>query len=168
MTYTQIQDAVYSWLVSFINTPIIWSEQAINQPQNTFLVLKLENNPFFKRGYDDIIYASGSFKVTGSRFFKLTITGYGKDSFDTAAQIQTLSQVEENNTLLRQNNIAINGIPVIINLTDFLSVNFEKRFLVEIDLAVYSTHTLSTVNIEKVELTETYNGVEYPPYIIGV
>ena len=159
MTYTEVEDAVYAWVSSIIdsNTVIFFNEDG---PRPTLPYITINLFAFTKVGYayhQFPIPDTGIKKIKYDEPFTVSLQGYGKNSQNLLQELKdslqkdvVINALDSNGLAVLDENFPVNDISGLIDST------IEKRYSYDILMGFAQELSEEVGYIEDVDITKVY------------
>ena len=170
MTYTEIENAVYDWVTSIVDTSVVVIFENENGPRPSLPYISLNLFAYAKVGESGKFGDIGTDGIKTIRYdedFTASIQGYGVGSNDLLQQLKNslqigsvLSALNQSGLVIREDNNPITNIAIPI---DGLSI--EKRYIYDVFFGTAQCVEEYVGFIEDVEINEgrTRDEIYLPP-----
>ena len=158
MKYSEVEEAVYNWIVANVSTLTIYADQNGIKPDVDFLMFKIMSFALVgHRDYTAPDSTTGERTVRINEDFNVSITGFGQSTLDELQKLKQSLQLEAGIEILERNCIVVRDENVVTDISIELDDKIEKRYLYELVMGVSHDFTERTGVIEDMTITSVIN-----------
>jgi hypothetical protein len=157
VTQAQIESAVMVWVNSLsLGCPVIWLDQNFPRQSLPYVGLRIDNLEIIHQDFQSKVDDLGVSNIGGDREFRLIFEAYGPGAFDIISSAVNSLEKYSVNVLLNGESLVYKDSGQIVDVSELLDMETEKRYRSEIFFRFRHQDTDDVGLIETVQTEDSY------------
>lgn len=157
LNQSQIEAAIVAWVNSLsFGVPVVWLDQNFPRPSLPYIGLRIADLQVLHQDFQGNVDGDGLSEVSGDREFRLIFEAYGPGSFDIINSAVNSLEKYTTNILLHGLSLVFKDSDRIVDVSELLDMETEKRYRVDIFFRYRHRDTDDVGLIETVVTEDTY------------